>query len=192
MEEPAPTVAAVGASSPCSRGNVEVRNPDLWLWLRVQSLQRQASHVTSLDLSILLCEIASRFMISESQPTSTFCIPHALFKCSKFYGFPPPPHNNGTVSCVSEVCGPGTWKSWRSQEIGCRWFGPRVFTSEESPGFQDRPTQCPAGPSRLYSVSHSLAPRVSATSSLKPTHPGHSWGVPRGPALEQKSSNFDI
>lgn len=69
----------------------------------------QASHVTSLDLSILICEIASRFMISESQPASTFHIPYALSKYPKFYGNPPSPADyNGTMSCVSEVCDPET------------------------------------------------------------------------------------
>lgn len=51
-------------------------------------MQHQGSHVTSLDLSILICEIVFKFMVSESRPASTFHVLRALFKSSEFYGSP--------------------------------------------------------------------------------------------------------
>lgn len=73
---------------PGDRGGVGQKSQSPDLAPGSKPVQHQGSHVTSLDLSILICEIVFRFMVSESRPASTFHVLRALFKSSEFYGSP--------------------------------------------------------------------------------------------------------
>lgn len=149
-------------------GGHRPRSPDLAPGSK--PVEHQASHVTSLDLSILICEIVFRFMVSESRPASTFHVLRALFKSSEFYGSP---ITTGQCPVSVKFVTLELGRVGRAGKSGAGDVVPGSLQVKRVPRSHD-PHMCPAsktGSFRLSSVSHFPGTSASCLSPPPKCHP---------------------